>query len=47
MLEKIDLGVTIDKETYRQEKERLTLRLGELQRILHDLGLPVLIIFEG
>ncbi|MDP2842933.1 MAG: phosphate--AMP phosphotransferase, partial [Acetobacterium sp.] len=47
MLEKIDLGVTIDKETYRQEKERLTLRLGELQRILHDLGIPVLIIFEG
>lgn len=47
MLEKIDLGITIDKATYRQEKERLTLRLGELQRTLHDLGIPVLIIFEG
>ena len=47
MLEKIDLGVTIDKETYRLEKERLSIRLGELQRTVHDLGIPVLIIFEG
>ncbi|MEO1814701.1 MAG: polyphosphate:AMP phosphotransferase [Acetobacterium sp.] len=47
MLEKIDLGVTIDKETYRMEKERLTVRLGELQRTLHDIGIPVLILFEG
>ena len=47
MLEKIDLGVTIDKETYRSEKERLALRLGELQRTVYDLGIPVLIIFEG
>jgi len=47
MLEKIDLGVTIDKETYRAEKERLSIRLGELQRTVHDLGIPVLMIFEG
>lgn len=47
MLEKIDLGVTIDKETYRAEKDRLTTRLGELQRTLHEMGIPVLILFEG
>lgn len=47
MLEKIDLGVTIDKETYRSEKDRLTIRLGELQRTLHDMGIPVLMLFEG
>lgn len=47
MLEKIDLGVTIDKETYRSEKDRLAIRLGELQRTLHEMGIPVLIIFEG
>ncbi len=47
MLEKIDLGVTIEKETYRAEKDRLATRLGELQRTLHEMEIPVLILFEG
>jgi polyphosphate:AMP phosphotransferase len=47
MLEKIDLSVTVDKESYKSEKDRLSLRLGELQRQVKDLGIPVLIIFEG
>jgi polyphosphate kinase 2 (PPK2 family) len=47
MLEKIDLSVTVDKESYKSEKDRLSLRLGELQRQVKDLGIPVMIIFEG
>ena len=47
MLEKIDLNVTVDKETYRPAKEVLTNKLGALQRKIYSLGIPVLIIFEG
>lgn len=47
MLEKINLDVTVDKETYRSTKEVLTNKLGALQRNIYTLGIPVLIIVEG
>jgi len=47
MLEKIDLSVTIDKKSYRSDKEALSIRIGEIQRKIVDLGIPVLMIFEG
>lgn len=47
MLGKIDLTVTVDKASYRPEKKVLAEKLSELQRKLKDLGIPVLIIFEG
>jgi AMP-polyphosphate phosphotransferase len=47
MLEKIDLTQTIDKADYRKRMEVLKPKLGLLQRQAHDLGIPLLVLFEG
>ena len=47
MLEKIDLSVTVEKETYKAAVEENGARLGVLQRSLKAAGIPVIILFEG
>lgn len=47
MLEKVDLTQTMSKEEYKAKMPVLERRLGELQRQCKNLGIPVLIVFEG
>lgn len=47
MLEKIDLSKKIGKEQYKAVIKNLELKVGELQRQAKDLGIPVVIVFEG
>ena len=47
MLEKVDLTKKMDKEEYKKKMEELEVRLGNLQRELRSLGIPVMIAFEG
>lgn len=47
MLEKVDLGKTVDKDTYKSVSEELGRRLGVLQRRLKAEDIPVMIVFEG
>ena len=47
MLEKLNLDIEIEKAVYKEEKDALSLKLGSLQRRIKELGIPVLIIFEG
>ncbi|MDR1639822.1 MAG: polyphosphate:AMP phosphotransferase [Clostridiales bacterium] len=47
MLEKIDLNKTVDKQLYKQELKALEARLSSLQGAIGDLGIPVILAFEG
>ncbi len=47
MLEQVDLSKKIEKEEYKPIISDLELRLGELQREARDLGIPIIIVFEG
>ena len=47
MLEKVDLKKKISKIQYKEMLDGLRERLGELQRQARDLGIPVLVLFEG
>ncbi|HWR43418.1 polyphosphate:AMP phosphotransferase [Sporomusa sp.] len=47
MLEKVDLKKKIGKVEYKEMIDGLREQLGELQRQARDLGIPVLILFEG
>ena len=47
MLEKIDLAIKIDKETYKNTIKEQSERLGLLQRECKEAGIPVMIVFEG
>ena len=47
MLEKIDLSKKMGKKEYSQQMDVLGIRLGELQRECRELGIPVIIVFEG
>ena len=47
MLEKIDLNQSMDTAAYRSGLKVLGKRLAELQHPVKDLGIPVLIVFEG
>ena len=47
MLDKIDLSVNIDKQTYKRLMPGLANRLYTIQRESWDAGIPVVIIFEG
>lgn len=47
MLEKVDLLKKIDKEKYRGIIPEMELKLGEIQRKLKELKIPVMILFEG
>lgn len=47
MLEQIDISQKIAKADYKEQMDRLEIRLGELHRKLHDLAIPAIIVFEG
>ncbi|MEI7857795.1 MAG: polyphosphate:AMP phosphotransferase [Methanomicrobiales archaeon] len=47
MFEKLDLGKTIDDETFEKPIGNLKERLSILQRTLRDLNIPVIIVLEG
>ena len=47
MLEKVDLSKELPKEEYKSVISGLKNRLGELQRKVYNLGIPVIIVFEG
>ncbi len=47
MLENIDLSKTLDKAEYRKLKDEAELKLSALQRQAKELGIPVIIVFEG
>jgi polyphosphate:AMP phosphotransferase len=47
MLEKIDGTPAIDKNDYPTRINELKLRVGTLQRQTRELGIPVVIVFEG
>ena len=47
MLESIDLSREISKADYKQAKDPMELRLAALQRRVKELGIPVLMVFEG
>lgn len=47
MLEKLDLMKSLSKEEYKEKMPSLEAKLGKLQRECKDLGIPVMIAFEG
>ena len=47
MLENIDLSCKVSGAAYKKTRERLEIKLGELQRRLLELKVPVIIVFEG
>jgi len=47
MLELVDLGQRLDKETFEQVFGELEVRLGQCQRAARAAGVPVVIVFEG
>ncbi len=47
MLEKLDLTKTLEKENYKEKMGLLVPELGKLQRECKELGIPVMIAFEG
>jgi len=47
MLENIDLSRRIPKAEYKEAKDAAGLRLAALQRRVTELGIPVIIVFEG
>jgi len=47
MLDEIDLNRKLTKAEFKQAEEEMELKLGALQRRAKDLGIPVVIVFEG
>lgn len=47
MLEKLDLTKTLSKSEYKEKIMELEPKIGTLQRKCKDLGIPVMIAFEG
>ncbi len=47
MLEKLDLTKKLSKAEYREKMAELEPELGKLQRTCKELGIPVMIAFEG
>lgn len=47
MFKAVDLSKKMGKEEHKKVMPDLKLRLGELQRQVHEAGLPVMIVFEG
>lgn len=47
MLEKIDLNKKISKDDYKKIYEDFNIKVGVLQRLAKELGLPVILVFEG
>jgi polyphosphate:AMP phosphotransferase len=47
MLDTLDLGISLDKQTYRQQVESLSSRLRSLQNACWEKRLPVILVLEG
>ena len=50
MLDQVNVKVGLTKEEWAQrklEKKALALKLGECQRRVKSLGIPVMILFDG
>lgn len=47
MLEKIDLNKKMTKKEFKEKAEPLEIRFGKLQRECKELGIPIMVIFEG
>ncbi|MGD1850383.1 MAG: polyphosphate:AMP phosphotransferase [Cyanophyceae cyanobacterium] len=47
MLDRVDLEASLDKETYRERIESLTLELRSLQEECREAKIPVIILLEG
>ncbi len=47
MLENIDLSREVPKKTYKAEMDRFEIELGVLQRQARELGIPIVVVFEG
>lgn len=47
MLKDLDLGKSLSKDEFKKQTDELSIRIGELQRKAQNLGIPVLIAFEG
>ena len=47
MLEKVDLSRELQKQEYKSVMNGLKNRIGVLQRKIYNLGIPVVIVFEG
>lgn len=47
MLEQIDLTKTVGREEYKEKMGRMEPKLARLQRECRELGIPVMIVFEG
>ena len=47
MLEKIDLTKSLKKKEYKKRMAKLESKIAFLQRELKNLGVPVMIVFEG
>ena len=47
MLSQIDLNKKADWQDYELRMSQLELRMGELQRKCRELGIPIMILFEG
>ncbi len=47
MLKDIDLSRKLAKSAYKRDKDELELELTRLERRARELGIPVLIVFEG
>ncbi|UZQ53310.1 polyphosphate:AMP phosphotransferase [Trichothermofontia sichuanensis B231] len=47
MLETLDLSLTLDKASYRQQIETLMQQLHNLQSICRDKQLPIVVVLEG
>ena len=47
MLDQIDLTKKMEKEEYKARMENMMPRLSRLQRECKELGIPVMIVFEG
>ena len=47
MLEKLDLTKALEKDEYKEKMLKLTPEIGKLQRECKDLGIPIMIAFEG
>ena len=47
MFESIDLNKKLDKKEYNEQIKLLEAQMGRLQRECKELGIPILIVFEG
>ncbi|MBN1110449.1 MAG: polyphosphate:AMP phosphotransferase [Methanomassiliicoccales archaeon] len=47
MFEHVDLGKRIDEKEYDKVAPEMKNRLGELQRKARDVGMPIIVVFEG